>query len=210
MISKNKPCWRTSTSCYQAMLAAAPAVQGEPVAWSGWGCQHPGKMPRLYGERRIAELNCDWENGDQLLHFTAAPQPTERKPSLQSPPDDPLGGLEHRADGESNFYTLSRPTGKLVARIQFNVELHTHEQERILNAMLSDRNVRYSYGYHQGYWAARQESPDVAQLVEALEASTHRLHEQAEGEDDCRCSQCRFVRLRDAALAAHRKQGGGA
>lgn len=52
-----------------------------------------------------------------------------------------------------------------------------------------------------------EQQPDVTQLVEALEASTHRLHEQADGEDDCRCSQCRFVRLRDAALAAHRKGG---
>lgn len=51
---------------------------------------------------------------------------------------------------------------------------------------------------------------DVAGLVEALESSTHRLHEQADGEDDCRCGQCRFVLLRDAALAAHRKQGGEA
>ena len=57
------------------------AVQGKPVAWSGWGCQYPGKMPRLYGERRIAELNCDWENGDQVLHFTAASQPAEQQPA---------------------------------------------------------------------------------------------------------------------------------
>jgi hypothetical protein len=60
------------------LLQAVPAMQKEPIAWSGWGCQHPGKMPRLYGERRIAELNCDWENGDQVLYFTATPQPTEQ------------------------------------------------------------------------------------------------------------------------------------
>lgn len=70
-----------ASGIYADMLAAAPAVQGEPVAWSGWGCQYPGKMPRLYGERRIAELNCDWENGDQLLHFTATSQLTEQKPA---------------------------------------------------------------------------------------------------------------------------------
>ena len=63
-------------------------VQGEPVAWSGWGCQYPGKMPRLYGDRRIAELNCDWENGDQVLHFTATPQPAEQQPDM-----DQLGGF---------------------------------------------------------------------------------------------------------------------
>lgn len=58
-----------------------------------------------------------------------------------------------------------------------------------------------------GWKAAHpQPAPDVAALVDALEASAHRLHVQPDGEDDCRCSQCRFVRLRDAALAAHRKQ----
>lgn len=70
---------RESKEVYRAMISAAPAVQGEPVAWSGWGCQYPGKMPRLYGDRRIAELNCDWENGDQVLYFTAAPQPAEQQ-----------------------------------------------------------------------------------------------------------------------------------
>lgn len=62
-------------------ILAAPDMQGEPVAWSGWGCQYPSKMPRLYGERRIAELNCDLENGDQLLYFTTDPQPAEQQPS---------------------------------------------------------------------------------------------------------------------------------
>lgn len=67
----------------------------------------------------------------------------------QPPPNDPLGGLEYRADGEANFYTLSRPTGNWVARIQFNGELHVQEQERILNAMLRDRNVCYGDAHHQ-------------------------------------------------------------
>ena len=49
------------------------------AAWSGWACQYPGKMPRLYGAREIAELNCDAENGDQLLFLSecTAPQPQE-------------------------------------------------------------------------------------------------------------------------------------
>lgn len=45
-------------------------------------------------------------------------------------------------------------------------------------------------------------------MLEALEASPHRLHDSIDGEDDCRCSQCKFVRLRDAALSTYRKQGG--
>lgn len=123
------------------------------------------------------------------------------EPTPQSPPDDPLGGLEHRADGESNFYTLSRPTGNWVARIQFNGELHTHEQERILNAMLGDRNVRYGDGYHQGYWDARQDSPDVSALVEALELAAKTLIlADLEGE---------VTRRIDAALAAQQQEGRG-
>lgn len=39
----------------------------------------------------------------------------------------------------------------------------------------------------------------VADLAEALESSQHGLHEE------CRCGQCKFVRLRNAALAAYRK-----
>lgn len=120
----------------------------------------------------------------------------DSNPDQPSKPDDPLGGLEHRADGESNFYTLSRSTGNWVARIQFNGELHTLEQERILNAMLGDRNVRYGDGYHQGYWDARQDSPDVAGLVEALEAiSRNELDAQ------------RAQHVAAVALASYRKRG---
>lgn len=49
----------------------------EPVVWVVWGCQYPGKIPRLYGDRSIAELNCDRENGDQMLFLTGTPQPAE-------------------------------------------------------------------------------------------------------------------------------------
>lgn len=35
--------------------------------WSGWACQYPGRLPRLYGARSIAEVNLDEENGDRLL-----------------------------------------------------------------------------------------------------------------------------------------------
>lgn len=53
----------------------APEVRGEPVGWSGWACQYPERIPRLYGEREIAELNCDLAGGDQLIYLSAAPQP---------------------------------------------------------------------------------------------------------------------------------------
>ena len=73
-----------------ALLFAAPVVEQEPVAWSGWGCQYPGKMPRLYGDRHIAELNCDAENGDQVLYFTAAAQPAEHQPMPEMTPWDEM------------------------------------------------------------------------------------------------------------------------
>lgn len=52
-----------------------------------------------------------------------------------------------------------------------------------------------------------QPDPSVSALVEALESSQHGLHDSIDGEE-CRCIQCKFVRLRDAALAAYRKHGG--
>lgn len=42
-------------------------------AWSGWACQYPGKLPRLYGTREIAELNLDDENGDRLIFLKETP-----------------------------------------------------------------------------------------------------------------------------------------
>ncbi|MGO3843470.1 MAG: hypothetical protein ACTJHY_12610 [Alcaligenes pakistanensis] len=42
-------------------------VKGDP--WSGWACQHPGKLPRLYGDKAIAELNHHPEEGDRLFQL---------------------------------------------------------------------------------------------------------------------------------------------
>lgn len=41
--------------------------------WSGWACQFPGHMPRLYGEKAIAEINCDYDGGARLLFLSSAP-----------------------------------------------------------------------------------------------------------------------------------------
>lgn len=56
--------------------AASPANN---QGWSGWACQYPGKLPRLYGARELAELNCDPGNGDRMLLLSenAAPQASE-------------------------------------------------------------------------------------------------------------------------------------
>ncbi|NLY16612.1 MAG: hypothetical protein GXZ05_09590 [Gammaproteobacteria bacterium] len=199
----------------QNVLAAAPdhiadarkMVRGEPA--SGVVLSRDDLIQCLLATRGQSE----GITADAILSVIAAAPAVQGKPAPQSPPDDPLGGLEHRADGEPNFYTLSRPTGNWVARIQFNGELHTHEQERILNAMLGDRNVRYGDGYHQGYWDARQDSPDVSALVEALEAA----HQFITNGVALGCIQMPDADTPDPAhgtlpsieapLAAHRKQG---
>jgi hypothetical protein len=55
----------------KANLSASKTAQAE-ATWSGWACQYPGKLPRLYGAREIAEVNLDEENGDRLLFLTTA------------------------------------------------------------------------------------------------------------------------------------------
>lgn len=61
----------------QRHLVSGSSVRN--LGWSGWACQYPGKLPRLYGAREIAELNCDTENGDRMLFLSeyAAPQTSE-------------------------------------------------------------------------------------------------------------------------------------
>jgi len=46
-------------------------------------------------------------------------------------------------------------------------------------------------------------------LAEALDASPHGLHSQVGSDGPCRCSQCKFVGLRDAALTLARTNGVG-
>ena len=60
---------------------AAPAPASEAVAWSGWACQYPGKLPRLYGAKEIAEVNCDRENGDCMLLLATHPPIKQEQPA---------------------------------------------------------------------------------------------------------------------------------
>ncbi|CUI56038.1 hypothetical protein [Achromobacter xylosoxidans] len=57
-------------------LPDSAPVAGEAQGWSGWACQYPNKLPRLYGSKEIAQLNCDAANGDRVLFLSehAAPQ----------------------------------------------------------------------------------------------------------------------------------------
>lgn len=47
--------------------------EAQPAEWSGCACQFPGHMPRLYGDRAIAEINCDYDGGARLLFLSSAP-----------------------------------------------------------------------------------------------------------------------------------------
>lgn len=80
--------------------AALQSMQGEAV-WSGWACQYPGKMPRLYGNKKIAELNHYPEEGDKLMFLSAQVAATE----ISSTPAPAIYGLRNvvsRAwDGET-------------------------------------------------------------------------------------------------------------
>lgn len=59
----------------RARLLTSPPASAEslPVAWSGWACQYPGHMPRLYGDKAVAEVNCDYDGGMRLLFLSSAP-----------------------------------------------------------------------------------------------------------------------------------------
>lgn len=49
----------------------APAAPQGDSTWSGWACQYPDSMPRVYGAREIAELNWYPCDGDRLLFLTS-------------------------------------------------------------------------------------------------------------------------------------------
>jgi hypothetical protein len=68
----------------------ADAGKVVPSDWEGWACHKAGKMPRLYGEKSIAEVNCDTENGERLVFLSAAPSVPENEVKAR--------GLEEYAD----------------------------------------------------------------------------------------------------------------
>lgn len=170
-----------------------PPEQVEPVAWSGWGCQHPGKMPRLYGERRIAELNCDWESGDQVLYFTAAPRSAEQHPDdasvdrfatamkakLAKKRDEGRGGWQ----GASAEY--------LSQQLRDHVDKGDPVDVANLAMMLHQNGQRIE----------QQLATDVAGLVEALEEIEQWVSRWCADDHP-------VVKFARKALAAHRKQGG--
>lgn len=55
-----------------------------PSDWEGWACHKAGKMPRLYGEKSIAEVNCDTENGERLIFLSSTPSVPENDNGVSS------------------------------------------------------------------------------------------------------------------------------
>lgn len=172
---------------------AAHTVQGEPVAWSGWGCQYPGKMPRLYGDRCIAELNCDRENGDQLLHFTAAPQPAEQQPEY------------------GDAYQGARTDVAIWKRRALEAEQRVREQEQIIDRMGEDLNAINGPTFMgEPVLPKERPAPDVTQLVEALEEARDLVDSWSAYASDYfkeKHNLARDLERLDAVIAAHRKGG---
>jgi len=146
---------------------------------------HQQPAPTACTGKNCGSTDPNLHSADCFAEHEQAIAPTSAR---KAPPEDPLCGIEYRADGEANFYTLSAATGSWIARIQFNGQFYPHEQERILSAMLGDRNVRYGDGYYDGYWSARKESaaaqdvaglPFVRKILEKLE----RFRECAEDDE---------------------------
>lgn len=85
------------------------AGSGEAV-WSGWACQYPGKLPRLYGAREIAELNCDKDNGDQLIFLSTHPAPSvpeEVLMALRWYQDEAAAIAKHAQAGDTGVVALT-------------------------------------------------------------------------------------------------------
>lgn len=71
-----------------------PAEEDGGTGWTGWACQYPGKLPRLYGAREIAELNFYPDEGDRLFQVReVAPGAAAAAPSQDA--EDAAKWREH-------------------------------------------------------------------------------------------------------------------
>ncbi|RSE58833.1 hypothetical protein EGT81_16635 [Alcaligenes faecalis] len=71
------PFWeigRESAAQVQQPVSGADGLRDQGKPWSGWACQYPGKLPRLYGDKAIAELNHHPEEGDRLFQLAECAQ----------------------------------------------------------------------------------------------------------------------------------------
>ena len=69
---------RRDLKAYGDAREAAGRAGALPDGWSGWATQYPGKLPKLFGAREIAELNHYPEEGARLIYLIeAAPIPQQ-------------------------------------------------------------------------------------------------------------------------------------
>ena len=205
-------------AAFELLELAAPAVQGEPAAWSGWGCQYPGKMPRLYGDRRIAELNCDWENGDRVLYFTAAPQPV---PEMTPWDELDFSKMTRRQlvvySGQQNFKIthLQAHNEQLNAKVRRQKDtLRQIERKPAPDAHWAVKNPGRADQYRREAEAARValgfpvNSDDVSprEITDSIQALMETLELMVTTHDEGGWPTA-AVEIARTALAAHRKGG---
>ncbi|AWG33984.1 hypothetical protein [Alcaligenes aquatilis] len=93
-------------------------VKGDP--WSGWACQHPGKLPRLYGDKAIAELNHHPEEGDRLFQLAECTQQDADKV------DAALAEMVHAMFRSGNSVPVTRIT---IDRKQYDAAIDAARKE---------------------------------------------------------------------------------
>lgn len=94
-------------------------VKGDP--WSGWACQHPGKLPRLYGDKAIAELNHHPEEGDRLFQLAECTQQDADKV------DAALAEMVHAMFRSGNSVPVTRIT---IDRKQYDAAIDAARKEQ--------------------------------------------------------------------------------
>lgn len=81
-------------------LRSAQSVPQDVEGWSGWACQYPDSMPRLYGAKTIAEVNLDPENGDRLLFLAEQHLPIDVEKWIFD------NEVAYRFDVETPYYAI--------------------------------------------------------------------------------------------------------
>jgi len=161
---------------------AAPAVQGEPVAFR-------------YRTSESAMWNyVDWRGPDEvekdnfeIQYLIAAPQPAEQQPSADdslTPVPDELFAAEFSAWWEQHGQFCRSGGGEYERTFAFEAWRHLYPKLMKLQKVAAEQ----------------QPAPDVAGLVEALESLLR--HAKKMGRTSALYDKAR------AALAAQRKQGG--
>ncbi|WGK60559.1 hypothetical protein QAO71_10685 [Halopseudomonas sp. SMJS2] len=196
--------WNTRTS---RAHSAAPAAQGEPVAWLAECMRSDFKKPllALHLSPLLADETCrHWKSRGcdvSLQPLYTAPQPAEQKPDPH--PDD--AAVDRFAVAMKDKLAASREKGRhgwqnaTAPHLSALLYDHLHKADPLdvgNLAMMLHQNGQAIEVPHEVRKTAARPAPDVAALVEALMACA-KANSAAE-----------VGLIVDDALAAHRKQGG--